>query len=75
MRRVVESRHDGVAWKLLGRPNRCRRDAFAGSAARSRQRRAGRPRMISLRRCDADDFTAARACGLYEGVLRASVWA
>lgn len=30
---------------------------------------------IRCRQCDADHFTAARACGLYEGALRASVLA
>lgn len=28
---------------------------------------------VRCRRCDAEAFTAARACGLYEGALRASV--
>lgn len=28
---------------------------------------------VRCRRCDADAFTAARACGVYEGALRASV--
>lgn len=28
---------------------------------------------VRCRRCDADDFLAARACGVYEGALRASV--
>ena len=28
---------------------------------------------VRCRRCEADTFTAARACGLYEGALRASV--
>ncbi|MFN2513468.1 MAG: ComF family protein [Pyrinomonadaceae bacterium] len=30
---------------------------------------------VRCRRCDADAFTAARACGAYEGALRASVLA
>jgi len=30
---------------------------------------------IRCGRCDEDEFTAARACGLYDGVLRASVLA
>ena len=30
---------------------------------------------VKCRRCDADAFTAARACGSYEGALRASVLA
>jgi ComF family protein len=38
---------------------------------------ASEPQRQSIRcgRCDADDFTATRACGPYEGVLRASVLA
>jgi ComF family protein len=28
---------------------------------------------VRCRRCDAEEFTAVRACGLYEGALRASV--
>src|ERR1044072_3691820 len=28
---------------------------------------------VRCRRCDAEEFTVARACGLYEGALRASV--
>ena len=28
---------------------------------------------VRCRRCDAEEFTAARACGLYEGALRAVV--
>jgi ComF family protein len=28
---------------------------------------------VRCRRCDAEEFTAARACGLYEGALRAAV--
>src|SRR5262249_28902801 len=35
--------------------------------------REGQRKTIRCGRCDADSFTAARACGLYEGVLRASV--
>ncbi len=30
---------------------------------------------VRCRRCDGDAFTAARACGVYEGALRASVLA
>ena len=30
---------------------------------------------VRCRRCDADDFLAARACGVYEGSLRASILA
>jgi ComF family protein len=37
--------------------------------------RADQRHSIRCGRCDTDGFTAARACGLYEGVLRASVLA
>jgi ComF family protein len=30
---------------------------------------------VRCRRCDADEFAAARACGVYEGALRASILA
>ena len=30
---------------------------------------------MRCRRCDAEEFTAARACGIYEGALRAAVLA
>jgi ComF family protein len=30
---------------------------------------------VRCRRCDLDDFVAARACGIYEGALRASILA
>jgi ComF family protein len=35
----------------------------------------GRRAQVRCRRCDAEHFTAARACGAYEGALRASVLA
>ncbi len=34
-----------------------------------------KPDQVRCRRCDRDPFTAARACGAYEGALRASVLA
>jgi len=34
---------------------------------------AGKRPEVRCRRCDAECFTAARACGLYEGALRAAV--
>lgn len=43
----------------------------ATDAAGVREQRAG----VRCRRCDAESFTAARAVGLYEGALRASVLA
>ncbi len=33
----------------------------------------GKREQVRCRRCEAEEFTAARACGVYEGALRASV--
>jgi ComF family protein len=75
--RNVESRHDGVAcnscWAgthLFSETDtlcwKC--GAFSrGSVAPDKQQ------TIRCGRCDDDIFTAARACGLYEGALRASI--
>jgi ComF family protein len=73
----VESRHDDVAcakcWaatQFFGDDNalcwKCGAITEASLKEDCRQ-------TIRCGRCDADHFTAARACGLYEGVLRASV--
>lgn len=75
----VESRHDGVAcgacWsraKLFSDYDtlcwRC--GAITQATVREDSRKS-----IRCGRCDADSFTAARACGLYEGALRAAVLA
>src|SRR5262245_39174289 len=73
----VESRHDGVAcatcWASL--------KLFADEAALCwkcgavTQAIISKDKRMSIRcgRCDEDNFAAARACGLYDGVLRASV--
>ncbi len=45
---------------------KCGAPAFAGLPE---EKRSG----VRCRRCDAEAFAAARACGLYEGALRASV--
>jgi len=72
----VESRHDGVVceacWagaKLFAEDDALCWKCGAATAAIVRDDL----RMIRCGRCDAHDFTAARACGLYAGVLRASV--
>jgi ComF family protein len=75
----VESRHDGVAcaacWassKLFtGEDALCWKCGAVTPAIVSEENRM----LIRCGRCEADGFTAARACGLYEGVLRASVLA
>src|SRR5262245_31732015 len=75
----IESRHDGVAcracWASAGLfaddDTLCWKcGAISKATLREDQRKT-----IRCGHCDADSFTAARACGLYEGVLRASVLA
>ena len=75
----VESRHDGNAcaacWaraKLFADE-----DGLCWKCGSVTEATIPHDRRMSIRcgRCDADNFTAARACGLYEGVLRASVLA
>ena len=73
----VESRHDGVAcascWnatRLFGRNDTlCWRCGVFTAAGVSEDKRMS----IRCGECDDDAFTAARACGFYEGALRASV--
>ena len=75
----VESRADGVACAACWTATR----TFAGNEAlcwkcgafTSAKLRDDRRETIRCRRCDQEAFTAARACGLYEGALRASVLA
>jgi ComF family protein len=73
----VESRHDGVAcaacWSatrlFTGDDTLCWKcGAFTRAKVRDDRRRS-----IRCGQCDEDSFTAARACGFYEGALRASV--
>src|SRR5258707_4374123 len=73
----VESRHDGVAceacWKatrLLGDDETLCWKCGAFTRAHVSE---GRKKSIRCGQCDEDSFTAARACGFYEGALRASV--
>ncbi len=73
----VESRHDGVAcdacWKatplFAESDTLCWKCGTLSRAAVSADRR----KEIRCRQCDDDAYTAARACGAYEGALRASI--
>ena len=73
----VESRHDGVAcarcWNeaplFRGDETLCWKCGALSLANVSEDKR----KTIRCGRCDDDVFTAARACGLYEGALRASI--
>ncbi len=56
---------DVLCWK-------CGAHAPGGAAAAASVEGGGRE-SVRCRRCDAESFTAARACGLYEGALRAAV--
>jgi competence protein ComFC len=75
--RSVESRNDGVAcgacWNAthLFREDDtlCWKCGLFTEAAISKEKRE----RVHCGRCDDDDFTAARACGFYEGALRASI--
>jgi ComF family protein len=75
----VEARRDGVAcaacWQktrvFSGAETVCWKcGALAGGVVPEETRR-----LIRCHRCDEDEFDAARACGVYEGALRASVLA
>ena len=73
----VESRHDGVACAACWRATRlfdeddtlCWKCGVLSRANISGDRR----KSVRCGQCDGDSFTAARACGLYEGALHASV--
>jgi ComF family protein len=75
--RGVESRADGPAcaecWAatrvFTGGETLCRKCGALAVGTLPEEKRAE----VRCRRCDAEAFTAARACGLYEGALRASV--
>jgi ComF family protein len=75
----VESRHDGVACATCWRATRviraedtlCWKCGAFTRASIEREKRES----VRCRQCDDDEFTAARACGFYEGALRASVLA
>ncbi len=73
----VESRHDGVAcaacWTaaplFTDDDTLCWKCGAFTRASVSEERR----KSIRCGQCDEDSFTSARACGFYEGALRASV--
>jgi len=75
----VESRALGVAcadcWKqthtFTGQETICWKCGLPSPGSVSEEKRE----TVRCRRCDADDFAAARACGVYEGALRASILA
>jgi ComF family protein len=76
----VEARADGVACGVCWQETRVfngaeticwKCGAEARGVAVGEEERAA----VRCRRCDEEAFTAARACGLYEGALRASVLA
>lgn len=75
----VETRRDGVACSECWRATRiftvddtvCWKCGAFTRAQVSVERRES----VRCRRCDDDEFAAARACGFYEGALRASVLA
>ena len=73
----VESRHDGVACAACWQATRLFSDedtlcwkcgAFSRASVSEDRRKS-----IRCGQCDEDSFTSARACGFYEGALRASV--
>lgn len=73
----VEARADGVACAACWRKTRlfsaedfiCWKCGVPAPGAVPEEKR----REVRCRRCDEERFTAARACGAYEGALRASV--
>jgi ComF family protein len=73
----VESRHDGVACASCWRATRLfdEKDTLCWKCGLFTEAAVNEDRRMSIRcgQCDDDMFTAARACGFYEGALRASV--
>lgn len=75
----VDSRHDGVACTTCWDATRifdeddtlCWKCGALSTATLPEEKR----QTVRCGRCDADSFTGARACGLYEGALRASILA
>jgi ComF family protein len=73
----VESRADAPAcakcWRatrlFTGEETLCRKCGALASASMPEEKRSG----VRCRRCDAEAFAAARACGPYKGALRAAV--
>ncbi len=73
----VESRHDGVACAACWQSTRLfsDEDTLCWKCGAFTRARVSEDRRKSIRcgQCDEESFTAARACGFYEGALRASV--
>jgi ComF family protein len=75
----VDSRHDGVACSTCWDATRifdeddtlCWKCGALSTATLPEEKR----QTVRCGRCDADSITSARACGLYEGALRASILA
>lgn len=75
--RNVEARKDGVACARCWSATRlftnsdtlCWKCGAFSRATISRERQTD----VQCRQCDGDEFTFARACGFYEGALRASI--
>ncbi|HEY0386467.1 MAG TPA: double zinc ribbon domain-containing protein, partial [Pyrinomonadaceae bacterium] len=75
--RAVEARADGIACAGCWAATRifsedetvCWKCGVPAPASVKEERR----REVRCRRCEDEQFTAARACGVYEGALRASV--
>src|SRR5262245_17307647 len=73
----VEARHDGVACAACWGATRvfAESDALCWKCGALHSAKVDGDKRETVRcgNCDTDAFTAARACGLYEGALRASV--
>jgi ComF family protein len=73
----VESRHDGIVCATCWKATRMLAvdDTLCWKCGAFARARVTEDRRQSIRcgQCDEDSFTAARACGFYEGALRASV--
>jgi ComF family protein len=73
----VESRHDGVSCAGCWKATRlfAEEDTLCWKCGAFTRANVSEDRKKSIRcgQCDEDSFTAARACGFYEGALRASV--
>lgn len=73
----VESRHDGIACSSCWATTRffSEMDTLCWKCGAFTRARVSPDRQQTIRcgRCDDDMFSAARACGLYEGALRAAI--
>lgn len=77
--RPVDARHDGVACSTCWDATRtfdeddtpCWKCGALSAAAVAEDKR----QTVRCGQCDSESFTGARACGLYEGALRASILA